>query len=85
MFQFSGFPLHDYVFIMQYLQFLQVGFPIRKSTDRGIFAPPRCLSQLITSFFGSQCQGIRPVLFLLNRFLTVHSVAQSRPFSWFSL
>ena len=25
---------------------------------------PRSLSQLITSFFGSQCQGIRPVLFL---------------------
>ncbi len=29
-----------------------------------IFAPPRGLSQLITSFFGSQCQGIRPAPFL---------------------
>ena len=32
---------------------LKVGFPIRKSPDRRIFAPPRSLSQLITSFFGS--------------------------------
>ena len=31
----------------------QPGFPIRKSADQGIFAPPRSLSQLITSFFGS--------------------------------
>ena len=30
-----------------------VRFPIQKSADQGIFAPPRSLSQLITSFFGS--------------------------------
>ena len=36
---------------------------IRKSADYQIFAPPRSLSQLVTSFVGSQCQGIRPVLF----------------------
>ena len=29
-----------------------------------LFAPPRGLSQLITSFFGSQCQGIPLVLLL---------------------
>ena len=29
------------------------GFPIRKSTDRHLFAVPRSLSQLVTSFFGS--------------------------------
>ena len=75
MFQFSGFPLHDYVFIMQYTKFVRVSFLIRRSTGHGIFAPYRRLSQLITSFIGSQCQGIRPVLFLLNRFLTMHSVA----------
>ncbi len=40
-----------------------VGFPIQKSPDHRIFAPPRSLSQLITSFIGSQCQGIRPALF----------------------
>ena len=41
-----------------------MGFPIRKSTARWIFAPPRGLSQLVTSFFGSWCQGIRRMLFL---------------------
>ena len=34
------------------------GCPIRKSTDQGIFAPPRGLSQLITSFIASESQGI---------------------------
>ena len=29
-----------------------------------MFAPPRSLSQLTTSFIGSQCQGIRPAPFL---------------------
>ena len=53
MFQFTGFPLHSYVFTMQYLEFFQLGFPIQKSTDRKIFAPPRSFSQLITSFIGS--------------------------------
>ncbi len=35
---------------------------IRRSPDRSLFAAPRGLSQLVTSFFGSWCQGIRPVL-----------------------
>ena len=43
---------------------LRPDFSIQKSTDRCLFAAPRGLSQLITSFFGSQCQGIRPALFL---------------------
>ena len=30
------------------------GCPIRKSADQGIFAPPRGLSQLVTSFFASE-------------------------------
>ena len=38
-----------------------VGFPIRKSADRGLFAAPRSLSQLVTSFFGAWCQGIHPM------------------------
>ena len=45
---------------------LQVGFPIRISPDQWIFAPPRSFSQLITSFIGSQCQGIHPALLMLD-------------------
>ena len=40
------------------------GFPIRISAGRRIFAPNRSFSQLVTSFIGSQCQGILLVLFL---------------------
>ena len=53
MFQFPGFPLHGYVFTIQWLRFTQPGFPIQKSAGQWIFAPYRSLSQLITSFFGS--------------------------------
>ena len=41
-----------------------MSFLIRKSTDQHLFAVPRSLSQLITSFIGSWCQGIRPMLFI---------------------
>ena len=34
------------------------GCPIRKSADQRVFAPPRGLSQLVTSFFASESQGI---------------------------
>ena len=44
------------------------GFPIQKSADQRLFAPPRSLSQLITSFIGSQCQGIHPTLLFVDRF-----------------
>src|SRR3954470_20847087 len=37
---------------------LRPGFPIRKSTDQRVLAPPRGLSQRATSFIASQCQGI---------------------------
>ena len=39
-----------------------VGSPIRRSAGHGICAPYRSLSQLVTSFFGSQCQGIHLML-----------------------
>ena len=39
--------------------FKATGCPIRKFTDQGLFAPPRDLSQLITSFIASESQGIR--------------------------
>ena len=41
----------------------QVGSPIRTSAGSRIFAPHRSFSQLVTSFFGSQCLGIRLMLF----------------------
>ena len=75
MFQFSGFPPYDYGFIIRCMEAFHAGFPIRISAGHGLFAALRSFSQLITSFIGSQYQGIRPVLFLLNRFLTMHSVA----------
>ena len=46
------------------------GFPIRKSADRSSFAAPRSLSQLVTSFFGSLCQGIHLMLLFAWTFLT---------------
>ena len=42
-----------------------VGTPIRISAGLWICAPHRSFSQLITSFFGSQCQGI-PLMLLLT-------------------
>ena len=63
MFQFSGFPPLHYGFMQQYAGSSCMGFPIRKSPDQWIFAPPRGLSQLVTSFFGSWCQGIPLALF----------------------
>ena len=41
-----------------------VSFLIRKSTDQSSFATPRGLSQLVTSFIGAWCQGIRPTPFI---------------------
>ena len=38
--------------------FNREGCPIRKSTDHVLFADPRSLSQLITSFFASESLGI---------------------------
>ena len=35
-----------------------VGFPIRKSPDQRVFAAPRGLSQLTTSFIAARRQGI---------------------------
>ncbi len=35
-----------------------VGFPIRTSPDQSLLAAPRGLSQPVTSFIASQCQGI---------------------------
>ena len=43
--------------------FPRPGFPIQIPADQRLYAPPRGFSQLTASFFGSWCQGIRPVPF----------------------
>ncbi len=53
MFQFSGLTSD----IIGYL-IAKVGCPIRIFADQRLFAPPRNFSQLITSFFVSESQGI---------------------------
>ena len=68
MFQFPRFPSIRYGLAYGYMRVAHVGFPIRISPDQWIFAPPRSFSQLITSFIGSQCQGIHPALLLLDLF-----------------
>lgn len=50
--------------------FSMLGCPIRKSSDQFAFANPRCLSQLITSFFASESLGI-PRVPLFTFFSTI--------------
>ena len=64
MFQFPGFPWYTYVFSIPFMILHHEGFPIRIPTDRCLFTAPRGLSQLVTSFFGSWCQGIHLMLFV---------------------
>ena len=63
MFQFTGFPPYSYGFTVRYMRVAHVGFPIQTPAGQWIYAPLRSFSQLIASFIGSQCQGIRPVPF----------------------
>ena len=63
MFHFGRFPSCTYVFSTGFMILHHEGFPIRKSAGRSLFAAHRSLSQLVTSFFGSWCQGIPLVLF----------------------
>ena len=67
MFQFPEFPSICYGFTYGCMESVHTGLPIQRSSARRSCAPPRGLSQLITSFIGSQCQGIRPAPFLLDR------------------
>ena len=52
----------------------KVGFPIRKSADQRVFAPPRGLSQRTTSFIACACQGIHrmPLSRLITLILNAH-------------
>ena len=53
-----------------------MGFPIRKSADQRLFAPPHGISQRTTSFIASQRQGIHriPLLHLIALIIDVHHV-----------
>ena len=63
--------------------FNMVGCPIRTSTDQRSFAPPRCLTQLTTSFVASGSQGIPHTLLfrfhLLNNYPKVIAKCSSSP------
>ena len=63
MFRFGRFPSVRYGFAHGWPGLPRPGFPIQTPADLGSFASPRGFSQLVASFFGSWCQGIRPVLF----------------------
>jgi hypothetical protein len=57
MFQFAGFASRTY-FIQSAMTLIGPGFPIRRSADQRVLAPPRGFSQRATSFIASRCQGI---------------------------
>ena len=60
----GGSPHIPILFSIWYTSYTCMDCSIRKSTDQSVLTAPRSLSQLITSFIGSQCQGIRPALLL---------------------
>ena len=63
MFQFtSSLHIKLWIHFMLNTRLTYPGSPIRKSADRSVFATPRSLSQLVTSFIDDRCQGIRPAL-----------------------
>ena len=51
-----------------------MGYPIRKSKDQRLFAPPLSLSQRITSFIACACQGIHqlPLRHLIIHIANIH-------------
>ena len=73
MFQFRRFPTYTYVFSICWQVFSLPDCSIRTSADQYVFAVPRSFSQLITSFIGSQCQGIRPAPFFTWPFFASNS------------
>lgn len=56
-----------------------MGFPIRKSADQRLFAPPHGLSQRTTSFIASQRQGIHriPLRHLIALIINTHPSAEA--------
>ena len=79
----SGGSLHTPIYSVYDTYLLgYVSFLIQTSAAQRIFAPPRSFSQLITSFFGSRCQGIRPALFLAWPFSLKSQSSFFLNFSW---
>ena len=81
MFQFTGYNFLTLFYSDEDdCQLWQPGFPIRKSPDQSVFAAPRSLSQLTTSFIASYLQGIHllPVTVCNCRFLTLKDKYSSR-------
>ena len=62
-------PLHMLLIHTWMHELLHADCSIRKSADQSLFAAPRSLSQLTTSFIGSQCQGIHSALFFALPFV----------------
>ena len=62
----------------------KVGFPIRISTDRRLFAPPRSFSQRTTSFIASYRQGIHqmPLSHLIALISNAHPVLARQAPPW---
>ena len=85
MFQFPGFPSYSYVFTARSWPLRSGGFPIRKSAGQSPCPAHRSLSQVVTSFVGSRCQGIRPVLFLAWTLLRNISIPSGSLFWFLSL
>ena len=68
MFQFRQFPPRSYVFTTQCMEFPHADCSIRKSRGQSLLTTNPSLSQLTTSFIGSQCQGIHPALLKVSPF-----------------
>jgi hypothetical protein len=62
------FQFPEFAPIARFSDFIGEGCPIRKSTNQILFADPRSLSQLITSFFASESLGI-PHTLLFTSFI----------------
>jgi hypothetical protein len=60
------FQFPEFAPIARFPTFNREGCPIRKSTDHVLLADPRSLSQLITSFFASESQGIPHTPFITS-------------------
>ena len=87
MFQFGRFPSLPYVFRQGFTTLHRTGFPIRTSAGQCLFPTRRGFSQVITSFFGFQCQGILLTLFFAwTAFLFLFSFRKTfyASFAWAS-
>ena len=69
----GGSPHIPILFSIWYTSYTCMDCSIRKSAGQSLLTAHRSLSQLTTSFIGSQCQGIRPALLFALPFVMVLS------------